>query len=90
MPLYVVHVSAAEAADAISRARRRAVKVVGETLPGFLGIDDSVYRSQDFDFAAGHVMSPPYRPKEHQEALWQALQSGALSTTGTGQTSGAM
>lgn len=83
VPLYVVHVSAAEAADAIARARGRGVKVIGETLPGFLAIDDSVYSAADFDFAAGHVMSPPYRPKAHQEALWQALQAGALSTTGT-------
>ena len=83
VPLYVVHVSAAEAADAIARARGRGVKVIGETLPGFLGIDDSVYRAPDFDFAAGHVMSPPYRPKAHQAALWQAVQAGALSTTGT-------
>ncbi len=62
VPLYVVHVSAAQAADAIGGARRRGVKVVGETLPGFLAIDDSVYSSADFDQAAGHVMSPPYRP----------------------------
>jgi len=83
VPLYVVHVSAAQAARAIADARRRGVKVTGETLPGFLAIDDSVYRHADFDFAAGHVMSPPYRPREHQQVLWQAVQDGTLSTTGT-------
>jgi dihydropyrimidinase len=83
VPLYVVHVSAAEAVQAIAEARARGVKVIGETLPGFLAIDDSVYRSDDFDFAAGHVMSPPYRSKEHQEVLWDGLQNGTLSTTGT-------
>jgi dihydropyrimidinase len=83
VPIYVVHVSAAEAADAIGRARQRGAKVIGETLPGFLAIDDSVYRAEDFDFAAGHVMSPPYRPKGHQEAIWRAIETGVLSTTGT-------
>ncbi len=83
VPLYVVHVSAAPAARAIAEARGRGVRVIGETLPGFLAIDDSVYRNPDFDFAAGHVMSPPYRPREHQPVLWQALQDGTLSTTGT-------
>jgi dihydropyrimidinase len=83
VPLYVVHVSAAQAVRAIADARGRGVKVIGETLPGFLAIDDSVYRHADFDFAAGHVMSPPYRPHEHQEVLWQAVQDGTLSTTGT-------
>jgi len=83
VPLYVVHVSAAEAVEAIGAARRRGVRIIGETLPNFLAIDASVYASPDFDRAAGHVMSPPYRPPEHQVALWKALQEGALSTTGT-------
>ena len=61
----------------------RGAKVVGETLPGYLAIDDSVYRSPDFDFAAGHVMSPPYRPEGHQEAIWAAIEDDTLSTTGT-------
>lgn len=83
VPLYVVHVSAAGAAEAIGRARSRGAKIVGETLPGFLAIDDSVYAQPDFDIAAGHVMSPPYRPREHQQALWEALQTGVLGSTGT-------
>jgi len=29
------------------------------------------------------VMSPPFRPKGHQEALWRGLQSGNLHTTAT-------
>jgi len=53
VPLYVVHVSAGQAAEAIGAARRRGLRVVGETLPGFLAIDDSVYAHPDFDFAAG-------------------------------------
>jgi dihydropyrimidinase len=83
VPLYVVHVSAAGAAEAIGAARARGAKIVGETLPGFLAIDESVYADPDFDVAAGHVMSPPYRPREYQDALWQALKDGVLSTTGT-------
>lgn len=83
VPLYVVHVSAGEAAEAIARARRRGVRVVGETLPNFLHVDASIYESPDFDLAAGHVMSPPYRPREHQAALWKALAEDGLSTTGT-------
>ncbi|HVI73903.1 MAG TPA: dihydropyrimidinase [Anaeromyxobacteraceae bacterium] len=83
VPLYVVHVSEAQAAETIGRARRRGARIVGETLPNFLGIDASVYDSPDFDRAAGHVMSPPYRPDGHPQALWKALGSGDLSVTGT-------
>jgi len=83
VPLYVVHVSAAEAVQAIAAAQVRGVPVIGETLPGFLAIDDSVYRNDDFDVAAGHVMSPPYRPASHLPVLWAGVQDGTLSTTGT-------
>jgi len=33
--------------------------------------------------AAAHVMSPPFRSPEHQDALWRGLQSGNLQTTAT-------
>lgn len=83
VPLYVVHVSTAEATEAIARAKMRGARIFGETLPGFLLIDEAVYDDPDFDRAAGHVMSPPYRPASHQKALWQGIKEGSLSTTGT-------
>ena len=83
VPIYVVHVSCIEAAEAIARARGRGQRVYGEVLAGHLIVDDSVYRHPDFATAAAHVMSPPFRPKGHQEALWRGLQSGNLHTTAT-------
>ena len=82
-PIYIVHVSCKDSLDAITRARSAGQRVYGEVLAGHLAIDDSVYRNEDFDFAAGHVMSPPFRPKEHQDALWNGLQGGNLHTTAT-------
>jgi dihydropyrimidinase len=83
VPIYIVHVSCMESADAIARARARGQRVYGEVLAGHLTIDDSIYRHPDFATAAAHVMSPPFRPKAHQEALWRGLQSGNLHTTAT-------
>lgn len=83
VPLYIVHVSAREAVQEIARARGEGQRVFGEVLGGHLLIDESVYQDPDFTRAAAHVMSPPFRPKEHQEALWQALQAGHLHTTAT-------
>lgn len=82
-PVYIVHVSCAESLDAITRARANGQRVYGEALAGHLVIDDSVYQSDDFDYVAGHVMSPPFRGKHHQAALWHGLQSGNLHTTAT-------
>ncbi len=83
VPIYVVHVSCAESAEAIARARARGQRVYGEVLAGHLVIDDSVYRHPDFSVAAAHVMSPPFRAPEHQAALWRGLQAGHLHTTAT-------
>ena len=83
VPLYVVHNSCRQSLEAITRARNEGQRVFGEVLVGHLLIDDSVYRHKDFDVAAAHVMSPPFREKEHQAALWRGLQSGNLQTTAT-------
>jgi dihydropyrimidinase len=82
-PVYVVHVSAEDSLQAIARARGEGQRVFGEVLAGHLLIDDSVYSNPEFTFAAGHVMSPPFRPKHHQDALWAGLQAGHLHTTAT-------
>ena len=83
LPLYLVHVSCKEAVDEIARARHNGQRVYGEVLAGHLELDDSVYQAEDFATAAAHVMSPPFRPKGHQEVLWKALQGGTLQTTAT-------
>ena len=82
-PLYVVHTSCRQALEAITRARNEGQRVFGEVLAGHLLVDDSVYRDPNFEAAAAHVMSPPFRPKENQELLWRGLQSGNLQTTAT-------
>ncbi|MDR3516012.1 MAG: dihydropyrimidinase [Azospirillaceae bacterium] len=82
-PLYIVHVSTQEAAEAIARARAAGQRVFGEVLAQQLVIDDSVYRNPDWATAAAYVMSPPFRQQHHQKALWGALAAGTLQTTAT-------
>ncbi|HWK44198.1 MAG TPA: dihydropyrimidinase [Stellaceae bacterium] len=82
-PVYIVHVSTEQATQAIARARAQGHRVYGEVLAQHLVIDDSVYRNPDWATAAAYVMSPPFRAKEHQDALWAGLISGQLQTTAT-------
>ncbi len=82
-PLYIVHNSCRQSLEAITRARSEGQRVFGEVLAGHLLIDESVYRHPNFEVAAAHVMSPPFRSKEHQDLLWRGLQSGNLQTTAT-------
>lgn len=83
VPLYVVHTSCEDALKAITRARMEGQRVFSEVLAGHLLIDDAVYRNPDWRFAAHHVMSPPFRPKNHQDALWRGIQAGMIQTTAT-------
>ncbi|RYV02978.1 dihydropyrimidinase [Shewanella sp. OPT22] len=82
-PLYLVHVSASQTVDAIRYATQNGQRVFGECLAAHLTIDDSVYQDENWRHAAAHVMSPPFRPKNHQQALWNGLKSGVLQTTAT-------
>lgn len=82
-PLYIVHVSTCEATEAIAAARLKGLKVYGEVLPQHLVFDERVYDTTDWLSSARHVMSPPFRPKSHQQALWGGLVSGQLQTTAT-------
>ena len=81
--LYIVHTSCREAHEAIARARARGQRVYGEPLIQHLVLDESEYFNADWDHAARRVMSPPFRPKAHQESLWTGLQCGSLQVVAT-------
>ena len=82
-PLYVVHTSCEQSHEAIRRARMQGKRVYGEPLIQFLVLDEDEYRNKDWDHAARRVMSPPFRPKKHQDSLWAGLQSGSLQVVAT-------
>ncbi|MDU3131542.1 MAG: dihydropyrimidinase, partial [Bradyrhizobium sp.] len=82
-PLYVVHTSCREAHEAIARARAAGKRVYGEPLIQHLVLDEDEYRNPDWDYAAARVMSPPFRPRKHQDSLWAGLQSGSLQVVAT-------
>lgn len=81
-PLYVVHVSSAMAADAISDGRKRGLPIYGETCPQYLVCDVSDYDRPDFA-AANYVMSPPLREKHDQAVLLKKLKNGELHAFGS-------
>ena len=81
-PIYIVHVSCAEAADEIAAARARGAGALGETCPQYLFLSDERYDEPGFE-GAKYVMSPPLRPRAGQERLWRALASDELQVVAT-------
>jgi dihydropyrimidinase len=80
--LYVVHVSCKEALEPIERARAADWDAWGETCTQYLFIDQTALDKPDFE-GAKYVYTPPPRPKENQEHLWNALATGVLSVLST-------
>ena len=81
-PLYVVHVSCRESAEPIALARDKGWDVWGETCTQYLFIDQSFLDRPDFE-GAKYVYTPPPRPKENQEILWNALRTNVLQAIST-------
>ncbi|MEV5535622.1 dihydropyrimidinase [Saccharopolyspora shandongensis] len=81
-PLYVVHVSAAEAVAEITRARDNGLNVFGETCPQYLFLTVDDLARPEFE-GAKYVCSTPLRPAEHQADLWRALRTNDLSVVST-------
>ena len=81
-PLYVVHVSCQPAVEPIALAREKGWKVWGETCTQYFFVDESMMEKPNWE-GAKYIYTPPPRPKEHQEHLWKAIQTDALSAVST-------
>ena len=73
VPIYIVHLSAAEALEMVTEARDRGLPAYAETCPQYLFLSYDNYEEPGFD-GAKYVMSPPLRPKETQDRLWRGLR----------------
>lgn len=81
-PVYIVHLSAAEALAAVTEARDRGIRVHAETCPHYLFLTDEEYEKDDFE-GAKYVMTPPLRTHSHQSALWRGLKTNDLQVIST-------
>jgi dihydropyrimidinase len=82
VPLYIVHLTSADALEEVKRARDRGLPVHAETCPQYLVLDHSYLEQPGFE-GAKYVMSPPLREKWHQQALWEGLRMNHLHATST-------
>jgi dihydropyrimidinase len=81
-PLYIVHLSAAQALAAVAEARDGGQNVFAETCPQYLYLSIDDLAKPDFE-GAKYVASPPLRPASHQASLWAGLRTNDLSVVST-------
>jgi dihydropyrimidinase len=81
VPVYIVHLSARDALNAIRDARDRGSQAFAETCPQylFLSLDDL---GNGFE-GAKFVCSPPLRSADHQDELWTGLVKDDLQVVST-------
>ncbi len=82
VPIYIVHLSAAEALEMVVEARDRGLPAFAETCPQYLFLSYDNYEEPGFE-GAKYVMSPPLRPKETQDRLWRGLAFDDLQAIST-------
>jgi dihydropyrimidinase len=81
VPVYIVHLSAREALNAVRMARDEGLPAFAETCPQylFLSLDDLGHGFEGAKF----VCSPPLRTKDHQPELWNGLVKDDLQVVST-------
>jgi dihydropyrimidinase len=82
VPIYIVHLSAAEALEKVKEARDLGLPAYAETCPQYLFLSYDNYEEPGFD-GAKYVMSPPLRERWHQDVLWKGLRKNDLQVIST-------
>ena len=82
VPIYIVHLSAAEALEMVTEARDRGLPAYAETCPQYLFLSEDNYDEPGFE-GSKYVMSPPLRPRATQDRLWRGLAFNDLQAIAT-------
>lgn len=78
--LYIVHLADKQGMEAVTKARDEGYPIFAETCPQYLYFTNEVYkRERGRDF----VCSPPMKGKESQDALWEGIKRGDITTIAT-------
>jgi len=80
-PVYIVHLSCADALEQVREARDRGLPAFAETCPQYLFLSIEDY-GEDFE-GAKYVMTPPLREKWNQAELWKGLRTDDLQVIST-------
>ncbi len=80
MPIYIVHLSSKAGLEAILQARIRGTRVIAETAPHYLILDEGYLKLNDAEL---YLMTPPLRSIEDSNALWDGVLRGEITVAAT-------
>lgn len=78
--LFIVHMSTAEGAELVKRAREEGVHVLAETCAQYLSLDDRLFAGKD-----GHLYAtcPQLKKPRDIKRLWEGLKGGEVCSVST-------
>ncbi len=79
--LYVVHLSSKEGLEVVKEAQDRGIKIIVETCPQYLTLDDSCLK-KGWE-SSKYIISPALRKKADIDALWEGIADGYIQTIGS-------
>lgn len=79
-PLYIVHLANADGMQAVEYAVNEGYTIYAETCPQYLHFTSDVYKRAD---GRNFVCSPPMKGQESQDALWDGIKKGYITTVAT-------
>jgi dihydropyrimidinase len=80
MPMLIYHMTTKEGEKICRLAQQRGICLYSETCSHYLVFNSKVY---DRDDGYLYLISPPIRPQEDVEAIWQGLSEGSISSCST-------
>ena len=78
--LYIVHLSTGFGLEAIREAQKRGIRVLAETCPQYLVLDESYLARSEGNL---YLCTPPLRPASNQQKLWEGLAEGNIQVAAT-------
>jgi dihydropyrimidinase len=81
VPIYPVHVSAAQSVDTIRDMRANGIDIMGETLALFL--NSTAAEMDAAGMGAKAKIQPPLRHQADQDRLWKGIQDGDIQVVAT-------
>ncbi len=78
-PLYIVHISARETLDVVTRFKGQGLRIYGETCPQYLDLTNQLV----IEHGALAKIGPPLREREDNLAMWNGISEHVIDTIGS-------
>lgn len=82
--IYIVHLSAKESLEEVEKARNNGQEnIFVETCTQYLLLTEDKFIEGGAEEGIKYVLSPPFRKKEDNEALWKGIKKGSIQVVAT-------